>query len=121
MKAIFFDANGVLYSRVHGKRYLKAFLEELGLQIPDAEGLKDATVEIHDRALRGQVNNDEYHNAVLEFCGVTNPSLMVSGRAALDRDHADIKLFEGVRETLLEIKSRGFKLGVVTDAAVPKA
>lgn len=120
MKAIFFDANGVLYYRVPGKRNLQAFLEELGLRIPEAEALKDATAEIHDRALRGQVSNEEYHNAILEFCGVTNPALMVNGRAALDRDHGDIELFKGVRETLLNLKRRGFKLGVVTDAAVSK-
>lgn len=89
--------------------------------MPEAEDLNDATAEIHDRALRGQVSNDEYHNAILEFCGVTNPALMVNGRAALDRDHGDITLYVGVRETLLELKSRGFKLGIVTDAAVPKA
>ncbi|NIS79541.1 MAG: HAD hydrolase-like protein [Anaerolineales bacterium] len=121
MKATFFDANGVLYFRVHGQRFFQAFLQELGLQMPDVHTLKVATAEIHDQALRGQVSNNDYFNAVLRFCGVTNPSLMVHGRAALDRDHGDIQLFGGVKETLVELKTRGFKLGIVTDAAVPKA
>jgi FMN phosphatase YigB (HAD superfamily) len=121
MKAIFFDANGVLYSRVHRQRFIQAFLQELGLQMPDLYSLKAATAEIHDQALRGQVSNDEYFNAVLRFCGVTDPSLMVHGRIALDRDHGDIQLFTGVKETLLELKTRGLILGIVTDAAVPKA
>jgi FMN phosphatase YigB (HAD superfamily) len=121
MKAIFFDANGVIYFRESGKRFFQAFLRELGIQMPDAYALKDATDLIHDLALRGQVSNDEYFNAVIGFCGVTKPSLTANGRAALERDHADIQLFGGVKETLLELKTRGFKLGIVTDAAVPKA
>jgi FMN phosphatase YigB (HAD superfamily) len=121
MKAIFFDANGVLYFRAARKRHLQAFLAQHGLRMPDTNDLEHATAEIHDRALRGQVSNDEYFNTILRFCGVRSPSLMVIGRASLDRDHGDIKLFRGVKQSLLELKSRGFKLGIITDAAVSKA
>jgi FMN phosphatase YigB (HAD superfamily) len=78
-------------------------------------------LEIHDRAMRGQVSIDEYFNRILKYCGVSNPSLWVLGRDSLDRDHGNIKIFRGVKRSLFELKRRGFKLGIITDAAVSKA
>lgn len=120
MQAIFFDAHGVLYHRIPEKIYLMTFLGENDFTIPDVRVIEDIKAVFHDQALRGQINIDEYHNAILARCGVTGEALLSQGRVALDKDHGNIRLYAGVKDTLPELKTRGFKLGVITDAAVTR-
>jgi HAD superfamily hydrolase (TIGR01662 family) len=120
MKAVFFDANGVIYGRRARDHYLNAFLEQHQLQRPDARELSTRTEELHDAALRGAVPQEEYWNAILQACGVSDPAHLAEGRAAIQQDHGNIAIYPGVQETLQELKRRGFKIGIVTDAGVSK-
>jgi putative hydrolase of the HAD superfamily len=121
MLAVFFDAEGVLYYREGKNRRLGAFLEKNRLKLPEADALKSATEEAHERALRGQISQFDFEEAVLAACGVSGPVLQAEGHAILRQEHEAICLFPHVSETLLALKQRGFKLGVITDSAVPKS
>jgi HAD superfamily hydrolase (TIGR01509 family) len=120
MKAIFFDANGVIYFRGEHNRYIKDFLQKFNLDMPSKEVLSAQTEELHDAALRGQIPQEDYWNAILKACGVEDPSLLKKGRLAIEKDHGNILLFPKVKETLAALKDRGFLVGVVTDAGVSK-
>lgn len=120
IKALFFDANGVLYYRPEGESLLERFLRQYGRKMLDKQTLRNATGEAHDQALRGEISQAEYEKAVLAACGITEPELVAAGQQVLDLEHSQICLFPGLIETLAALKQRGYKLGVITDAAVPK-
>jgi putative hydrolase of the HAD superfamily len=120
LRAVFFDANGVIYHRRERNRYLNSFLQQNNLERPSKEILSAQTDKLHDAALRGQIPQEEYWNAVLKACGVVGISMLEEGRAAIEKDHGNIRLFPKVKETLAELKERGFLLGIVTDAGVSK-
>lgn len=121
MKAIFFDANGVIYYRHEQNRYLKDFLRKSNLALPSGGMLSAQTEKIHDAALKGQIPQEDYWNAILEACGMKDLSLLKKGRAAIKKDHKNIALFPMVKVTLDSLKERGFLVGIVTDAGVSKS
>lgn len=121
MKAIFFDANGVIYYRCEKNRYLKDFLQKNNLALPSGEVLSAQTEELHDAALRGQIPQEDYWNAILKACGVKGLSLLKEGRTAIEKDHGNIVLFPKVKDTLDTLKERKFLVGIVTDAGVSKS
>jgi len=121
MKAIFFDANGVIYYRHEQNRYLKDFLLKNNLVLPSVGMLSAQTEELHDAALKGQIPQEDYLNAILKACGVKGLSLLKEGQAAIEKDHGNIVLFPMVKDTLDTLKERGFLVGVVTDAGVSKS
>ncbi len=123
MKAIFFDANGVIYYRSQGEKnhYLKKFLQKNNLTTPLEEVFSHEIEKIHDLALRGQITQDDYLNAILKSCGVKDLSLLKEGREAIKKDHGNITLFPMVKYTLETIKKRGFLIGIITDAEVDKS
>lgn len=120
MKAILFDANGVIYYRCEQNRYLKDFLLKNNLALPSGDMLSAQTEKLHNAALTGQVPQEDYWNAILETCGVKDLSLLKKGRAAIKKDHGNIVLFPMVKVTLDSLKERGFLVGIVTDAGVSK-
>ncbi|RPI34503.1 MAG: HAD family hydrolase [Chloroflexota bacterium] len=120
MKALFFNAKGVLYERLNPHHYLRAFLESKGLQAPPVHVLKEIVPEIKDQIMRGRLIPEIYTDAILKACGVTNPSWLIEGQRAIERDQADITILPGVVSTLETLKGLGFKLGIITDSYVPR-
>jgi len=121
MKAIFFDANGVIYYRHEKNRFLKDFLQKNKLTLPSGEVLPAQTEELHDAALKGEIPHKDYLNAILKACGVKGSSLLKEGRAAIEKDHGNIVLFPMAKDTLNTLKERGFLVGIITDAGVSKS
>ena len=121
MKAIFFDANGVIYYRHEQNRYLMEFLLKNNLALLSGGMLSAQTEKFHDAALKGQIPQEDYWNAILEACGVKDLSLLKKGRVAIKKDHKNIVLFPMVKVTLDSLKERGFLVGIVTDAGVSKS
>jgi FMN phosphatase YigB (HAD superfamily) len=117
IEGILFDAGGVLYHRPRQDRHLTAFLHELEI--------KPRPRSVVDRALRaakfdvqtGRISCDDFFDAILRTHGVKDPVLLRAGRDALMLDAADIELFPGVWETLIQLQDAGYRLGVVSDTA----
>jgi HAD superfamily hydrolase (TIGR01509 family) len=72
---------------------------------------------IEHQAYRGEITHDEYRERVLHQYGITQPELVERGKQVLIDDDADVAFFEGVPETLLALKDRGYLLAIVTDTA----
>jgi HAD superfamily hydrolase (TIGR01509 family) len=51
----------------------------------------------------------------MKHYGVTNSSDFADGIELLKKQQSDVHFFEGVPETLHELKRKGFKLGIVTN------
>lgn len=119
VKAVFFDANGVIYYRQENNHYLNEFLQKHHLAKPPEELLAAETNALQDASLRGLVSQEVLWDAILRTGGV-NEILWPEGREAIHRDHGNITLFPGVIQTLSTLKAQEFKVGIVTDAAVSK-
>jgi len=118
-KAFFFDAHGVLYYRPQADKNLKNFLIENHITA-GINAAKTSTAHLHDQSMLGKVKLQEYRIALLNACGVTTPALVEKGLEALQKDQANIALFDGVIRTLKTLKTRKIKVGIITDAAVTK-
>jgi HAD superfamily hydrolase (TIGR01509 family) len=119
VRACLFDADGVLYYRPQRGRLLAAFLQGLGLAVPDAGSLRAIRDPLKLESFDGRITRHEYFDRQLEALGVSNRADLLRGREVLAREAAAIRLHEGVLPTLRELKRRGFKLGVVTNTAHP--
>jgi len=117
IRGFLFDAGDILYYRPRQGVELRAFLKELSLDIEKTRsGEKKYLI---DQAFTGQISREQYREAVLRLYGVSQPDQIERGKRILEKDDHDIHFFEGVPETLAELKQQGFMLGVVTDTAVP--
>ncbi|MBI5960122.1 MAG: HAD family hydrolase [Chloroflexi bacterium] len=117
IEGILFDAGGVLYHRPRQDRHLFAFLEQFGV--------KPRPRSVVDRALRaakfdvqtGRISCNDFFDAILRTHGLQDPEILQAGREALQKDAADIEMFPGVWETLMQLQDAGYRLGVVSDTA----
>lgn len=115
IRAFIFDAGDILYYRPQRGRRFAAFLKEIGLEPnPNFSQQKKA---IQFQAYRGQISHEEYREAVVKIYGLTEPNLVERGKQALIEDDGNVAFFEGVAETLHQLKDQGYLLGIVTDTA----
>jgi HAD superfamily hydrolase (TIGR01509 family) len=121
MKAVFFDADGVLYYRQHKRQHLRSFLEQHGFLLPEAETLWQATQDAHRMASCGVIEREALYEVILDACHVSDLALRREGVQALAADDAHITLYESVAETLPALKIRGFRLGIITNTVTPTA
>lgn len=116
IRAVLFDAGDILYYRKkRGNRKLESFLIELDLdprKIVSSEK-RDLQLQSH----RGEINQDEFYEAVLHLYGVTKPEHIARGKQIMFEEDNAILIFPGVPETLHSLKDKGFMLGVITDTA----
>lgn len=117
IRALLFDAGDILYFRPNRGRHLQAFLHELGIdnkEIPTA-----ARNALKQQAYHGLIPQSQYREAILRLYGVTEPALVERGKQLMDMDDNNIEFFDGVPETLLELKEKGYRLAIITDTAMP--
>lgn len=117
VRALLFDAGDILYFRRNDGHKLAAYLEQVGLtyrELPRPE-----RQALRDRAYQGQITNDQYHEEILRYNGLTQPEQIAQGKLLLQEESNETSFFEGVRETLNTLDRMGFLLGVITDTAVP--
>jgi len=112
--ALLFDAGDILYHRPDKGSGFKAFIDEMGLPDCDQSPEKDLLTQ---QAYRGEIDQDQYREAVLRLYGVRSPGDIERGKRALEADDNNVEFMEGVADTLLALKERGFLLGIVTDSA----
>lgn len=118
VRAIFFDADGVLY--VHGDRqaHLRAFLAHRGLALPPWPQLRAVIATPVQQAITGMISRDALYEAVLAACGLSpQPDLLAQGRAEMAADDSNSTLCDDVPETLRSLKMQGLRLGVITNSA----
>jgi len=117
IRALLFDAGDMLYFRAERGRYFREFLEGLGLK-PE-EDYDDERNSLRQRAYCGEVEQEDYQREILNLYGITQPESIVQGLKAMRKDEDNVQFFDGVRETLITLKEKGYLLGIVTDTANP--
>lgn len=115
IKAILFDTGGVLYHRPRQDRHLEAFLKQHGLTLRHRSvvqrGLRAAIFDVRT----GRITCEAFYHAILRLHGLEDEALYKEGRAALYQDAADIELYPGVVETLIELRDAAYRLGTISD------
>jgi putative hydrolase of the HAD superfamily len=116
-RAILFDVGDVLYRRPRHRPNLKKYLIELGLdQVSPAREKWDALAQ---QAFLGKIKPDQFRESHLRLLGISQPEEIARGKQILIEDENEIEFFPGVRETLLDLKAKGYLLGIITDAFQP--
>lgn len=116
IKAIFFDAGDILYYRPNRGALFNEFLEKRNPH-PSADFDQQSRI-LKELAFSGQIKRHAYYEKLVRLYGFTSPEELEAGITALDRDDDTVDIFEGVPETIRQLKERGFLLGIITDTAM---
>jgi putative hydrolase of the HAD superfamily len=115
LRALIFDAGDILYFRPERGAKFAAFLNELGLEVNPNHRQEKKAIEY--KAYRGEIDHDEYREALVRMYAITDPEQIARGKQALIDDDANVAFFAGVPETLLALKAQGYMLAIITDTA----
>ena len=113
VKAILFDAGDILYHRPRRGERLGRFLASCGLD-PNAVPRAESKL-VKDRAMTGKISKREYLEHRIRAMGIEDEAQIERGIDALAEEAGAVAFFDGARETLHELKRRGYRLGIVTD------
>jgi HAD superfamily hydrolase (TIGR01509 family) len=113
VRAILFDAGDILYYRPKRGERLARFLESCGLEVKPEP--RDALKLVRDQAMTGRVSKREYLEHRLRTLGVEDAAHIERGVEVLQEEADSVAFFDGARETLHELKRRGYRLGIITD------
>lgn len=121
-KAVLFDLGGTLVKTADIPDIFRRILEIYGVkvtanQILEAHKANENNVD----ALEGQLKMgkqfwDKWNQTVVESIGIQQNSRFLGERISeLWWDYADLTLYPDVEETLIILKSKGIKIGIVTN------
>lgn len=117
IRAVFFDADGVLYYRKNKDKGLNSFISEYC-----HTRLKDEDMEIphlRKQAYTGKIAYCDYLSEVLTKNGITDKKIINLGIEQALREKDQIHFFTDTLDTLKILKSRNLYLGIITDTAQP--
>jgi putative hydrolase of the HAD superfamily len=114
---IFFDAGDILYHRPEKRKTLNRFLKKKGI----APELIDETrrLKLIDAAYQGKLGRHECYRRVLNLYGIQSAEDIAIGMQAMEEDDKSVEIMPEVPETLHALKRKGFRLGIITDTALP--
>jgi len=115
IRALLFDAGDVLYYRPGRGERLQAFLHQLDCNLQENYAVQKESLT--RQAYRGQIDQDQYYEALLHLYGVDRADQIEAGKRVLVAEDNNVQFFDGVQQTLIALKARGYLLGVVTDTA----
>ncbi len=116
-KAIFFDAGDILYHRPHSGRNFRAFLNAQTIQpVPDLENQKR---HLKTLAFENKIDRHDYYEKLVRLYGIIDPLIIEQGKNAIEMDDLTVEIIPGVKDTVLELKARGYLMGIITDTALP--
>ena len=117
IRAVLFDADGVLYYRNNKDKEVTKYLKNLGF---DSEKVPiDQMHHFRHQASIGQITYEQYKTAVFNLYGITDQNLVSRGIQISLEERDKILFFNGTLETLIKLKNRNLYLGIVTDTSQP--
>ncbi|PKO13527.1 MAG: hypothetical protein CVU39_18565 [Chloroflexi bacterium HGW-Chloroflexi-10] len=120
IKAIFFDAAGILYTR-NGptEEFAIHLLQDNGFSTEISSDLIQKQFSLRSQANQGVINHEIYWEQYLLVRKVTDPELRKKFIEQIINYSNNIQSIPGSRETLAELKRRGFLMGIITDTMYP--
>lgn len=120
IKAIFFDAAGILYTRGgHTEAYALNLLRKNGYPTEVKPDQYSRQMELRSRANEGTVSHDVYWDQFLLMRGVRDPQLRKEYATEIIDYSNDVQPINGAKEALLQMKQKGVQLGIITDTMYP--
>lgn len=120
IKAVFFDAAGILYTRAGPtEAFAMDLLQNAGYLDEPAPEIRSQLLDIRSDANGGKVDHQEYWNAYLLAWKVNNPDERGMYIHQIVQYSNDVQPITGARQALLVLKSRNLKLGIITDTMYP--
>jgi HAD superfamily hydrolase (TIGR01509 family) len=111
--AILFDAGDILYSKPSRQQAFDAFLLSRGYAA--SKNPDPIAKEMRLKAHAGQMSELEFFERLMAHHGVNHPTDVEDGIKLLHAEQRKVVFFDGVADTLFELKRQGFKLGIVTN------
>lgn len=120
LRAIFFDAAGILYTREgHTEDYALKLLHVKGFTTQVTTQQQEKLLSLKSRANQGIIDHAAYWDEFLSMRGVQDPQRRAQLTTEIEAYSNDVQPIPGVRETLLQLKDRGFLIGIITDTIYP--
>lgn len=120
IKAIFFDAAGILYTRAGPtEAYALQILNEEGFSTELTPDQLENQMALRSQANQGAVSYEEYWDAFLSVRGVLDPVHRQDLTARIILYSNAVLPVPGGREALNGLKLKGFQLGIITDTMYP--
>jgi putative hydrolase of the HAD superfamily len=117
IRAVLFDADGVLYYRRTKDVELNTFIKNHG---QNCSAVTEAEINLlRHQAFTGQLTFKEYKIAILKLYGITDPRLLEQGLQKAFREKDKVLYFSNTLDTLKALKDRNYYLGIVTDTTQP--
>lgn len=117
INTILFDAGDILYSKPRRKAAVAKFLTDRGYAAPKEKDAVERAMRL--KAHAGKLGVQNFMEWLMEHYGVSDPQHVKDGITLLRAQQSDVTFFDGVAETLHELKRQGFKLGIVTNTFNP--
>lgn len=120
-KAVFFDLGGTLVKTADAPEIFRRILEAHGVtvklgSIAEAHRAKTNEFDVREMAKLGMSFWIEWNMKILERVGVQENKEFLAKK--IDEqwfEYADLEMFSDVVETLVQLKARGIKLGIITN------
>jgi putative hydrolase of the HAD superfamily len=117
MRAVLFDADGILYYRKEKEQEYQRIYKEFGLKVDE---FPEAEKECYRRmASIGLITFAQYKAEILKLLGVSDPCQIARGIQIAEEESDNVQFFSGIRKTLTKLKDQQLYLGIVTDTSHP--
>lgn len=120
IKAVFFDAAGVLYQRSgHTMEFAETLLHKCGYHMEISCEEEEVLKEMRGKANKGKIGHEVYWHQFLMFKGVNKKDQREHLYHQIIAYSNDVQPMPGAKEALEMLKLKGILLGVITDTMYP--
>ena len=116
IRAILFDAPGVIYERLQIGVGLQTLLDHYGLKPRHPTVVHNALRAAEYDANVGRIDLDAYYDAVLGVYGLTDERALAAGREALRFDASRLTLLSGTVTALRQLEHQELRLGIIANS-----
>ncbi len=120
IKAIFFDAAGILYTRAgHTEEFALNLLQDGGFPKEVSSEYQQRQLLLRSQANKGALSHVDYWDQFLLMRGVRDSNQRKEYISIITNYSNNVQPTQGNKETLTELKLRGIILGIITDTIYP--
>ncbi|PKO01341.1 MAG: hypothetical protein CVU42_00610 [Chloroflexi bacterium HGW-Chloroflexi-4] len=120
IKAIFFDAAGILYTRSGTtEEFANKTLKEKGYATEISVEEMEKQLKLRSKANEGSISHDVYWDQWLSMRKVTDPDQRKMLTAEIVNYSNAIQPMPGAKEALAQLKQKGIPMGIITDTMYP--